>query len=157
VFKSTQIFQANRVELAVAVAELLVRRGPADKIEIARELARVGRSEYDHRQGLYYGDLAVALGLAERWRASSVTFSATIRGEELVRLPSQVERSAHLRASALANPVIHALVAYLERQPRPRTQDMVAIFLATHSSLSRPTVERRASSYFRVLRDLHII
>jgi len=124
--------QADDLSKIIDVTELL-SAGPQDKSGIAE------RFDVDPRQGDYYGNSAVWLGLAEKYAGN---YRATRHGEEFARL-DRSRRLARLAELVTKMPVFNrAAKEYVKGNPLDLNE--IASFVMKDFELSESTGERRA-------------
>ncbi len=140
--------QADDLDTVVEVV-YLVADGLSTKADIAESL------EFEERQGDYYANAALYLGLLERQHHE---FSLSITGSHFIRMASRNERIACLLECVLKHPIFHDVITLLCAKPHvpllfhaplspdelPQ-QEIVRIMLQ-YQPLSDTTAKRRVAT-----------
>lgn len=144
--------QANDLDKIVDLLALL-RRGADTAAASGVSKAAIGEHfEFDERQGDYYANAGVYLGLIER---SDGGFVMSEPGRRLIGTRSLARRTELLVEQMLRRPVLRDAFALLQAHgldlDQLRTDELAAI-ISRHTSLSGTTPLRRASTVLRWLR-----
>jgi hypothetical protein len=124
--------QADDLSKIIDVTELLAA-GPQDKSGIAE------RFDVDPRQGDYYGNSAVWLGLAEKYPGN---FQATELGKEFAKLDSS-SRLARLADLVTKMPIFHEAADEFANGNQPDLNEITRL-VKNDFKLSKVTAKRRA-------------
>ena len=143
VFSSSEIPQANRIDLLFTALHA-VECGFVTSQEVARFLGNSTGKSFVARQGAYYGDACVVLGLLVR---SDSGYQLTKRGKSMVIAIGSGTASKVLSEAILGTPLFSLLCRDLgftsDHEPG---LDEIVDWISSHSVLSASTAARRAST-----------
>ena len=147
--------QANDLDKVVDLLALLRSRaddGSRRRFRPVSKAAIAEHFEFDERQGDYYANAGVYLGLVDR---SDAGFVLSERGSRLIGTRSLARRTEMLVEQMLRRPVLRDAFALLQAHGLDVDQirlDELAAIIGRHTSLSGTTPARRASTVLRWLR-----
>ncbi len=132
---SIPVPQADNLDKVIDLAAFLLD-GPRDKFEIAEYF------EFDERQGDYYGNAAMYIGLVEK---SAGLFKLTELGNEIVHFQNRENRNFQVVKAILKTRVFNDLVSlYLKQQNQMDDQQIIKRL--SEEGLTGSTPQRRKST-----------
>ena len=142
-YSSIEIPQANSVDLlfhAIAAA----RFGTCSATDVALALSENSGTKYVERQGAYYADACVILGLMVK---NDDGYILSQRGKNLAIRLNSPEAQTLMADAILSTPLIQELLEDLSANSAMQpTVEQVAHWVSRHTDLSFTTANRRAST-----------